>query len=675
MNRRSHCTPPRSSRWLPAPTVTRRALMHGLALTWFAICGPATAQLYAPSSRLAAPAQIAPAADVCAPVPQGQGSASEACRRECARNPQYSPSCAKPAAPNWGAPVVGAPAAAPPAQPGPLPASPASRQFGGGSVRTLQGGNANSGAMKYERPVQPSVIQAAPALPAGAVAPAVPANDANRGAAKIERPTVAPMSRAAPAAASAPVAVASAAAPAAAATTKAVSQPVSSAPAAASTQTPVTATGGTLTGSASPGGVPAQAPSSSASTTAANSIAPGKVEPPKFDRAAFDVDFGQAYSGDQVRRTVVLNTSARGEAEFSLTIPNAPGFAITEVRVMGQGVTAPAMSTTQAPLPSNAPRPLQDMAVRKVASSVKAPPWKVQFNGPSEVQVDVLYAPTVDLFNNLIGKKMGVLNGVIRNTAGADGASIALRADFRGLKEVNAASLKPREKTAYVVSDSGTANFAIAFDVASLGARIDGVLRQAADIPGFRLVETPVRLQPGGSAVVTVKGQFVAASNAMQPDGRARTIPVTLSWNGGTSNSSVDVIPLPASKTFQTEMMSNCGVSSTHAIFTYSANEGSPSGSANLALRSDDPLRNASIFVEARAGGQRICSVYNSIYGAKHEYARFKDVCSHRIEDYARIVAGPIEFRCVSMSCVGPTPEMCDAAMRDRQEHPERWRR
>lgn len=649
--------------------------MRPFALLWLAFCGSAMAQLYAPSSRLAAPAQPAPATDLCAPAPQGQGSASEACRRECARNPQYSPFCAKPAAPNWGAPAVGAPAAAPPAQLGSLPASPASGQFGGGNARTLPGADANSGALKYERPVQPGVIQVVPVAPASAVAPAVPANDANRGAAKIERPTVAPMPRAAPAAGPAPAAIAPAAAPAAAATSSAVSQPAPAATAAASSQTPVKATGGTLTGSAPPGGVPVQGPSSSASTATANSIAPGKVDPPKFDRAAFDVDFGQAYSGEQVRRTVVLNTNARGEAEFSLTIPNAPGFAITEVRVMGQGVTTPATSTTQALLPSSAPRPLQDMAVRKVASSVKAPPWKVQFNGPAEVQVDVLYAPTVDLFNNLIGKKMGVLNGAIRNTAGADGASIALRADFRGLNEVNAASLKPREKTVYVVGDSGSASFSVAFDVASLGVRIDGVLRQAADVPGLKLTDTPVRLQPGSSGIVTVKGQFTSAYPANQPDGRARTIPVTLAWSGGTSNSSVDVVPLPTSKTFQTAMMSDCGVSSTHAIFTYTANEGSPTGSGNLALRSDDPLRNASIFVEARAGGERICAVYNSIYGAKHEYARFKDVCSHRIEDYARIVAGPIAFRCVSMSCVGPTPEMCDAAMRDRQEHPERWRR
>jgi hypothetical protein len=396
---------------------------------------------------------------------------------------------------------------------------------------------------------------------------------------------------------------------------------------------------------------------------------------PKFDRTAFDVDFGAVFSGEQVRRTVVLNASARGEAEFSLSIQNAPGFAITEVRVMGQGVSASAVSKTQAPMPSGGGRTVADSAVRSVASRASAPPWKVQFNGPAELQIDLLYAPTVDLFNNLIGKKMGVLNGAVRNTAGGEGASIALRADFRGLKEVNAASLKPRESPVYIVAGAGPSPFSVDFDVASIGVPIDGVLRQAADMQGFKLFDAPVKLGPGNSAVVTIKGQFQSSYPANEPDGKARSVPVKMEWSGGTSQSSVDLVPLPSRKVFQTPMMKDCGISETHALFSYAISEGKPQATVQLTLRSNDPLRTAHVFVEARVAGQRICSVYNSIYSAKMVQARFNDVCSARIEDYAQVVAGPIEYRCVSMSCVGPTPEMCDAAARDRQAHPERWRR
>jgi hypothetical protein len=43
-------------------------------------------------------------------------------------------------------------------------------------------------------------------------------------------------------------------------------------------------------------------------------------------------------------------------------------------------------------------------------------------------------------------------------------------------------------------------------------------------------------------------------------------------------------------------------------------------------------------------------SVHNSIYSAKMLQERLNDVCSARIEDYAKFVAGPIDCRCVSMA-------------------------
>lgn len=160
------------------------------------LSSPAGAQFYAPAPRLAPPAQQAPS-DACAPAPQGQGSSSEACKRECARNPQYSPLCAKApagpaAAPNWGAAAT-APLspAAPSSSPSATAAAPgvagASGQFVDGSVRPSAGGNANQGAMKEVRrtPAPMGALAPAPAGASSAAPPAIRDGNSNTGALKI----------------------------------------------------------------------------------------------------------------------------------------------------------------------------------------------------------------------------------------------------------------------------------------------------------------------------------------------------------------------------------------------------------------------------------------------------------------------------------------------------------
>jgi hypothetical protein len=494
------------------------------AVSLLLLAAPGFAQMYAPAPRVA-PAVPAASADLCAPAPQGQGTASEACRRECARNPQYSPSCTKLAVPNWGAPPSGAPAAASPASTT-SPAAPALGQPGVRATGAFRDGNAYGGAMKEVAPAPGRAVPTVPAVAPRAVSPAplppaTPANDANRGAAKIERPAATPLLRAAGAATTLPPASAApAVAPAAAA-------------AFATAPTPIRTTGGTLPGSAPPGGVPVQAPSGSASTAAANAIASGKVDAPKFDRVAFDVDFGQAYSGDQVRRTVVLNTSAAGEAEFRLTIPNAPGFSITEVRVMGQGAVLPSASVTQAPMPSYGPRPLQDSAVRRVASSAKAPPWTVQFNGPAEIQVDVAYAPVFDAFKNTAGAKMGVLNATVRNGAGADGASIALRAAFQGARLQPV--VVPVERELAVIFGERSAVLPVA--LTSTGQKGVAVVRLRSPHPGITAPDVAVQLSPGQTVRVTLTLALALAPSPYTAEDLKRSIvagnyPLTIDVSG-----------------------------------------------------------------------------------------------------------------------------------------------
>lgn len=435
-----------------------------------------------------------------------------------------------------------------------------------------------------------------------------------------------------------------------------------------------------------PANAPASAPvaqdvaGNAASRAAANSVAPGRPEQPAFDRTNFDVNFGSVASGQQVRRTITLNTSGNGDVTFNLNVPNAPGFAITELRVMGQGASVPQGSTTQAPLPGGKRRTaLQDSAVRSAAVRVNTAPWTVRLDGPSEVQVDVLYAPKLDLFNNTAGAKMGVLEGTIRNgNVFGNSASIALRSSFVGLKEVNAAVLKPRENPLYVVQEATgqQGRLAVEFDVASVSVPIDGQLKQAADVPGIRFYGEDVKLPAGTSTVVSADG-FTAwhANGGLLPDGLPRTVPIELSWDGGTSKTSVDVIPVPASINFQSPMMSGCGVQMTHALFQYRFNAGKPVSTVQLTLRNNDPLRKANVFVEAVVRGERICSADGLMYANSNFQERQDYVCADTIENFLKAVQGPIEYRCQSLPCDSPSPEACVAGARSRQEHPELWRR
>jgi hypothetical protein len=421
-------------------------------------------------------------------------------------------------------------------------------------------------------------------------------------------------------------------------------------------------------GSAPPGGVPVRLPQGGASAAAANSVALGKTEPAKFDRVAFDVDFGIVYSGEQVRRTVVLNTNARGEAEFRLTTPNAPGFAITEVRVMGQGVSVPPSSATQALLPSNAPRQLQDSAVRKVVTSVKSAPWKVQFNGPSELQIDVLYTPKVDLFNNLIGRKMGVLDAGFHNAGGSTGASIALRADFRGLKEVNAASLKPRENPVYIVADynSPRQEFVVEFDVAAIGAAIDGNLRQAADVPGIRFYGQTVNLPAGKPGVVRARGFTVWNENGgLTADGVPRTVPVELVWGGGAAKTSVTIVPVPPTVMFFSPRLKGCGVDEIVVGFSLKLARYQDIlfavGSATATTFNSDPLRQvAYVQLELLANGRPVCGVFAAHSGTgKGQVSKSGNACQADLADYLAIVGRAVEYRCrpVDAQCVGSFSE------------------
>lgn len=460
----------------------------------------------------------------------------------------------------------------------------------------------------------------------------------------------------------------------------ATAPPAAAAPAATRTAPDWSPPPATATPAASAPAPAAMTPDPPPAAVVAPAAARALGERPEFTRPTVDVSFGDVGSGEQVRRTVTLQTTGGGEAEFSLYIPNAPGFAITAVRVMGQGATAPSPAFAQAPQPTGRrTRQPADSVARSVAASVTAPPWRVSFAAPAELQVDVVYAPRLDLFNNTAGPKMGVLGGSIRNgDAGGTSASIALRAGFLGLREVNAAVLKPRENPVFVVADSTSPRpeFFVDFDVAAVGAPIDGDLKQAADVPGIRFYGEPVKLPAGASAAVRADG-FTAwhHNGGLVPDGVPRSVPIELAWPGGSSRTTVDLVPVPAVKSYQSPMMKNCGVQDAHLLIQYSFNGGKPTSTGQLTLRNNDPLRHAYIFVEGGVGGERICSASGLISHGGFTQQRNPYTCGATVDAYVKMLRGPVEWRCEMLSCAGQSPEQCAQAEKSRRENPELWRR
>jgi microsomal dipeptidase-like Zn-dependent dipeptidase len=342
-----------------------------------------------------APRALTPSAHPCLAPPQGQGPTSAECKRECERNPQ-AVQCPRPA-------PATVPAAAPNwgAAPGTAPA---------GAPATLpapQGSVPSASSVAVPGMVPPSAIS-------GAAAP----SPAAAGAA----PSAAPI----PSALGAQVPAGGAAQPPSGA-------PVTRAPA-----------------------LPA-APDKSVASAPAATI-------PQFDRTAFDVQYGRVYSENPVKKVITLSAtsstvSKATELAFAITRDaDAPGFAITEIRVLGGLVPKdaarpkdardamaappamqPSTSATQRPSsgpvnagsavarapmrdplspgqPSTVARPAVEMT-REVLSRVSAPPWTLRFNDAVDLEIDVVYAPKWGP-NATPGMKGAVLAGTIRSIDG-----------------------------------------------------------------------------------------------------------------------------------------------------------------------------------------------------------------------------------------------------------------
>jgi hypothetical protein len=72
--------------------------------------------------------------------------------------------------------------------------------------------------------------------------------------------------------------------------------------------------------------------------------------------------------------------------------------------------------------------------MQNVAQRITAPPWKLRVKEPTELQVDVVYAPKFDLFDNTAGSKSVTLEARVRNARGDGmGVPFELRAQFEGL--------------------------------------------------------------------------------------------------------------------------------------------------------------------------------------------------------------------------------------------------
>lgn len=156
-----------------------------------------------------------------------------------------------------------------------------------------------------------------------------------------------------------------------------------------------------------------------ASTPAASASAPAAVSTGAIVAGAAwapeRLEFGALWEGQSARRTLRVTTPADGYV--SATLASDVPFRIAEVRVMGAGVVTGADPT---------------MAGRTVASRRNAPPFQVAAPTGAEVQVDVEFAPRLDLVRNPAGPKASTL--VVEGPAreGAWRASVPVTGIFNG---------------------------------------------------------------------------------------------------------------------------------------------------------------------------------------------------------------------------------------------------
>lgn len=296
---------------------------------------------------------------------------------------------------------------------------------------------------------------------------------------------------------------------------------------------------------------PVQPASHAASRAAANATIPGAAESPRIQAESFVVDFGKAFSGDQVRRTVVLNMTAAGEAEFILNAQAAPGFGIAEVRAMGAGASAPPVTGATSLSQRN-----NTMAVRHVAQRLTAPPWKLRVSEPTELQVDVVYAPKFDAFNNMAGPKSVQLDARVRNVRGEGmGVPFELRAQFQGLQlgvsvAVKTPTIYQRYPSSVVPSQPQPLEpGAVTLSVANLSGAPLTLKIDAQELPARGLAVKPIDIYLGKSETRLVDvpltyvpgdGELTGADDAGKP--AALRLSASNGWQGSVGFRVVQVV-------------------------------------------------------------------------------------------------------------------------------------
>jgi hypothetical protein len=154
--------------------------MAGLLIASTAGMAPALVLAQVTSVPSSAAARSIPASDPCAAPPVGQGTASQACRQACARDPKASPACALAARPKPAAGAVHAPSASPVAQPPSwsepgAPAAPMPSAASAPAIVSTVPGSATSAPMPA--PLAPAASSTLPpAPPAGPPRAQVPAS-------------------------------------------------------------------------------------------------------------------------------------------------------------------------------------------------------------------------------------------------------------------------------------------------------------------------------------------------------------------------------------------------------------------------------------------------------------------------------------------------------------------
>jgi hypothetical protein len=350
-----------------------------------------------------------------------------------------------------------------------------------------------------------------------------------------------------------------------------------------------------------------------------------EVHPPRLN-------FPAVWNGESRKLTLRLASPANGYVSAKLSDRN---FRIAELRAMGGGLMTGG-GPIAARLPSGAP--------------VTHEPFEKSVEAGQEIQVDVVFEPKFSL-ENVAGPKSASLQLAGPGAASSPKWSIpvSLAGTFSGIRL--GVTMTSDEREIYLVEPEASFDVTLTFVGTDVARK--GTLRGQNLPAGVSLAPQPLAVPPGQTMKAVVRLQFNWGS--FRKDGVGRPGEIVFEHDGGSSKAGLTLTGLPAGLTLDSGFREDCGI--TTAWMQLRASPGKIT--FYLWAQNASVIKAPVIWGEADAAGERIWGTPISVNYAVPTVPVLRTINSDMFpppsrEDYAKIVRGPVTFRCQAVKVLAP---------------------